>query len=248
MASTKELISALKRELRAAGITYRALAARLQLSESSVKRMFSRGEITLARIDQILALLAIDFADLARGIADAQPLPNQLSDEQERAVVAERELLLVAICCQSEWSFEQILEFYRLTPAAVVERMARLDRIGVIQLRPGNRYSLRLSKGFRWRAHGPVMSYFRAHAMEDFFASGFAGEAEFLALTHGTISVPASVAFVERLQHLAEDFARQHRSDQRLDLSHRRSRTLLVAMRDWEFSAFRDLVRDRPRI
>lgn len=247
MASTQELVTTLKRELRVAGITYRDLATRLSISESSVKRMFSRGEITLARIDRILALLGIDFADLARGIADAQPLPNQLTEKQERALVAERELLLVAICCQSEWSFEQILEFYRLTPAAVVQRMARLDRIGVIQLRPGNRYSLRLAKGFRWRAHGPVMNYFRAHAMEDFFASGFDGDGEYLALAHGTISVPAAAAFIERLQALAEDFSRQHRADQRLDLRHRCSRTLLVAVRDWEFSAFRDLVRDRPR-
>ncbi|MEZ5653771.1 MAG: helix-turn-helix transcriptional regulator [Burkholderiaceae bacterium] len=243
MATTQQLVNALKRELRAAGLTYRDLSARLEVSESSVKRMFSRGEITLARIDRILALLSIDFTDLARGIADTAPLPNELTEAQERALVAERELLLVAICCQSEWRYEQILEFYRLTPAELIARLVRLDAIGVIHLRANNRYSLRLAKGFRWRPHGPVMAYFRAQAMTDFFSGGFDGDAEILALTHGSVSVPATAAFVERLQRLIEDFARQHRADHRLDLRYRQSRTLLVAMRDWEFSAFRDLVR-----
>ena len=40
---------ALKRELRVRGITYASLAPQLQLSEASVKRMFSRRDFTLRR-------------------------------------------------------------------------------------------------------------------------------------------------------------------------------------------------------
>ena len=53
------------------------------------------------------------------------------------------------------------LTTYRLTEAQTVKALVQLDRIGIIQLRPLNRYRLMLAKTFRWRPHGPVMAYFR---------------------------------------------------------------------------------------
>jgi hypothetical protein len=45
--------------------------------------------------------------------------------------------------------------------------LAQLDRIGIIELRPLNRYRLKLAKTCRWRPHGPVMNDFRDHALLD---------------------------------------------------------------------------------
>ena len=84
MSSTKDLIAALKSELKAAGITYADLAPQLDLAESSVKRMFAQADMPLSRIDEVLRVLRMDFADLARRIADAQPLRRELSQEAER--------------------------------------------------------------------------------------------------------------------------------------------------------------------
>ena len=76
------------------------------------------------------------------------------------------------------WLLNRIDRSFRLRfalEAQVVQRLAQLDRIGVIELRPLNRYRLRLSKAFRWRPHGPVMEYFRDHAMVDYFSGVLAG-------------------------------------------------------------------------
>ncbi len=56
--------------------------------------------------------------------------------EQEEAVVADKELLLMAICVLSQWTLEQVLATYRLTEAEDVNYLAQLDRIGIIELRP----------------------------------------------------------------------------------------------------------------
>ena len=69
-------------------------------------------------------------------------------------MVADTRLLLVAICCLSQWTVEQMLAAYRLTEAEVVKHLAQLDRLGIIELRPLNRYKLRVSKTFRWRPRG----------------------------------------------------------------------------------------------
>lgn len=244
MSTTSDLVLALKAELKAAGITYADLAARLGIAESSVKRMFSKGDMPLSRVDAVLRELKLDFAELARTVAEAQPQRRELSLDQERAVVEDRRLLLLAICCMSLWSLEQIVATYRFSDAEVVHAFTRLDRLGIIELRPMNRYRLRLAKTFRWRPDGPVMRYFRSEAVEDYFNGDFGGEGEALILVHGQIGRGLSDSFVERLNRVAQDFAHQHQADQRLPADRKQAYTLVIAMRSWLFSAFRDLLRE----
>ena len=244
MSTTQTLVTELKAQLKAAGLTYAHLARELGMAESSIKRMFSRGEMTLARVDEICRVLKIDFAELARGVADAQPLRRELTLEQERAVVADRKLLLLAICCMSQWSFEQIIATYRVTDSEAVAHLAQLDRLGIIELRPLNRYRLKLAKTFRWRPHGPVMQYFREEVVGDYFGGGFDEEGEMLMLVHGQIGRSLASLFNERLQRVAQDFAQQHQADQKLAPDQKRAYTLVIGMRSWLFAAFRDLKRE----
>ncbi len=238
MSTTADLVLALKKELKAAQMTYADLARALQMAESSVKRMLAGGDMPLSRIDAICRALKIDFAELARRVADSQPLLAQLTEEQERAVVADKKLLLVAICVLSQWTMEQVTSMYRLTDAEAIQCLARLDRIGIIELKPLNRYRLKLAKTFRWRPHGPVMHFFRDNALLDYFSGGFGGQGEGLLLVHGSIGKSLAPSFLDRMQRVAQDFAQQHLADQKLPEKERDGYTLLLAMRSWEFEAF----------
>ncbi len=243
MSTTADLVLALKKELKAAQMTYADLAQGLGMAESSVKRMLAKGDMSLSRIDAICRVLKLDFAELARRVADAQPLLKELTQEQERAVVADKKLLLTAICVLSQWTLDQIAQEYRLTEAECIKYFAQLDRIGIIELRPLNRYRLKLAKTFRWRPHGPVMHYFRDHAVLDYFNGGFDGPAESVLLVHGSVSRGIAPSFVDRLQRVAQDFAQQHQADQKLAPQEREGYTLVLAMRSWEFAAFAQLRR-----
>ena len=238
MSTTADLVTALKKELKSAQRTYAQLAQALGMAESSVKRMLAKGDMPLSRVDAICRVLKIDFADLARQVADHQPLLKELTQAQEAAVVADKKLLLMAICVLSQWTLEQITASYRLTEAEGIQYLAQLDRIGIIELRPLNRYRLKLAKTFRWRAHGPVMHYFREHALLDYFAGSFDGPGEGVLLVHGAISRSLASSFMERMQRVAQDFAQQHLADQKLPDREREGYTLLLAARRWEFEAF----------
>lgn len=243
MSTTADLITVLKKELKAAQMTYADLAQALGMAESSVKRMLAKGDMPLTRIDAICRALKLDFADLAQRVADSQPLMRAMTLEQERAVVADKRLLLVAICVLSQWTLEQILARYRLTEAECVKYLVQLDRIGIIELRPLNRYRLKLAKTFRWLPHGPVMEYFRDNAVLDYFGGGFDGPGEGMLLVHGSVSRSVAPAFVERLQRVAQDFAQQHLADQKLSSKDCEGYTLVLGMRSWEFAAFAALRR-----
>ncbi|MFV0679838.1 helix-turn-helix domain-containing protein [Ottowia sp.] len=243
MSTTADLVAAVKKELKAAQMTYADLARELGMAESSVKRMLAKGDMPLSRVDAICRALKLDFAELAQRVADAQPLLKELTAEQERSVVADDKLLLVAINVVSQWTAEQICTRYRLSEAEVVKYLAQLDRLGIIELKPLNRYRLKVAKTFRWRPHGPVMQYFRESVMLDYFGGGFDGDGENLQLVHGSISRALAPAFAERLQRVAQDFAQQHQTDQKLKDTDREGYTLVLAMRRWELAAFTRLRR-----
>lgn len=246
MSSSQDLITVLKAELRRAGITYADLARELGMAESSIKRMFAKADMPLSRIDEVLAVLKMDFAELAREVALASPPRRELTPEQERAVVADPKLLLAAICTVSGWTLEQIVDTYTLSKPQAVACLLALDKLGFIELRVNNRYRLKIDKTFRWRADGPVMQFFREHAVADYFEGGFDGAGELLMLVHGQVTVAQAALFNDRLQRLAQDFAQQHVADQKLAVADKQAYTVLIGMRSWLFAPFRALLRVPP--
>ncbi|OYU25272.1 MAG: transcriptional regulator, partial [Burkholderiales bacterium PBB2] len=110
MSSPEVLIQVLRSEMRAAGITYKQLGQRLEMSESSMKRMFSQGDMSLSRLAQICKAVGVAMEDVLRQAADATPHADTLTLAQERSLVSDPKLLLVAICCLGHWTLEQIIE------------------------------------------------------------------------------------------------------------------------------------------
>jgi lambda repressor-like predicted transcriptional regulator len=246
MSSSQDLVTALKAELRRAGITYARLARELGLAESSVKRIFAKGDMPLSRIDEVLAVLKMDFGELATLVAQATPPQHELTDAQEAAVVADPKLLLVAICCLSQWQLAEIVQTYTLTRGQVLACLQALERIGFVQRRGTDSYRLKVDKTFRWRPDGPVMRFFRRHAMADYFGGDFGGTGEVLMLVHGQIAPAHALQFNERLQRLLADFAQQHLADRKLPAAGRQAFTVVFGMRSWLFGGFRDLLREPP--
>lgn len=87
------------------------------------------------------------------------------------------------------------------------------------------------------------MDFFRETVAPEYFAGQFAGPGEMLSLVRGQISPAQASAFNDRLQRVAQDFAQQHLADQRLEPGQREGFTLVLGMRTWLYSGFRELLR-----
>lgn len=166
------IADSLKRALRARGITYAALAARIRMSEASVKRMFAKRTFTLARLNAICDAAGIDFAALTRGFNPEERLIARLTTQQEAAIVAEPRLFLTAICVLNLLDFDDIIALYKLESAELVGLLTRLDRIGFIELLPNDRIKLLVARTFAWIPNGPIMQAFKRNSA-DFFDSDF---------------------------------------------------------------------------
>lgn len=245
MAHSGALVDVLKRELRVRGVTYAQVARKLGLSEASVKRMFSRRSFTLKRLDQVCQLTNAEFSDLARTLHQEENLISQLTYEQEREIVANQKLFLVAVCALNHVSFEQIVAAYDLSRAECIQLLARLDRLGFIQLQPGNRIKLLVSRNFGWLPDGPIQRFFNQQAHNEYFGSRFDRPDEFMVVVNGMLSKTSSAAIVSRLKRLAREFSDLHNDDVRLPLAERSAMSLLVAVRHWELQAFAELRRKK---
>jgi Cro/C1-type HTH DNA-binding domain len=243
MTQTAALIDVLKRELKARGITYASLAPRLRLSEASVKRMFSRRDFTLKRMDEICRHADIDFSELARAVARDEALLSQLTLEQEKEIVADRKLFLVAVCALNHVTFDQIVETYDISAAECVRLLTRLDRLKFIELMPGNRIKLLVSRTFAWLPDGPIQRFFNNQAHSEFFRSRFNRSDEFMLVVNGMLSKASSAEVVTRLKRITREFSDLHNDDSRLPLQDRSAMTLLVAIRPWQLAAFTELRR-----
>jgi len=246
MAHSGALVEVLKRELRTRGVTYAQVARKLGLSEASVKRMFSRREFTLKRLDQVCQLTQSEFSDLARTLDREETLISQLTQEQEKEIASSIKLFLVAVCALNHVAPEQIVEVYDISQAECVQLLVKLDRIGFIRLAPGNRIRLLVSRDFAWLPDGPIQRFFKQHAHGDYVRSRFDRPDEHFVAVNGMLSASSRATMVARLKRVAREFSELHNNDVRLPPSQRLNMTMLVAIRHWEMEAFTGLRRKKP--
>jgi transcriptional regulator with XRE-family HTH domain len=249
MARTAVLVETLKRELKARGITYAAVARALGMSEASVKRMFARKEFTLSRLDRVCELAGLEFSELARMLPGQDAVVSQLTPEQEKEFVANPKLMLVALCTLNHWSFEDITSAYDLGEAECVKLLARLDRLKFIELMPGNRIRLLVSRAFAWIPDGPIQRLFKEQFQLDFFRSRFDKEGELLLLANGAVSKASVGALLARLRKTAAEFSAMRGDDAALPAGERQPITLLLAARPaWSPEMMRKYRRAKPAV
>jgi predicted transcriptional regulator len=245
MTTSAGLVEVLKRELRSRGITYAHVARELRLSEASVKRMFSRRNFSLKRLDQVCQLANSEFSDIARALHQEESLISRLSHEQEQEIVSNPRLFLVAVCALNHVGFDQIVATYDISRPECIQLLARLDRLGFIRLLPNNRIRLLVSLDFSWLPDGPIQRFFKQQAHNEYFRSRFDRPDEFMVVVNGMLSRASSAAILTRLKRIAREFSELNNQDARLPLGERSAMSLLVAIRHWELAAFADLRRKR---
>jgi len=243
MSQTALLIDTLKKGLRQRALTYADVARALDLSESSVKRLFARKDLALDRVERICALMKLELTDLLELMQAAEPRIGELSEEQERALVGEPKLLLIGILAISYWTAADMLATFSISKSELVRMLVRLDRMRILDLHPGNQIKVRLARNFAWRKDGPIQRFFEERVQQQFFETSFTKPGELRIVSFGALSRRSNQLFQHRLQKLAEEFDLLVQEDKALDHRTRFGTTMILAIRPWEPSQFTDLRR-----
>jgi len=243
MTQTDRIYEELKRLLKSHGLTYKEVAGHLQVSNASVKRLFAEQTLSMQRIEAVADLLGMTIAEIIRS-AEAREAPiDELTEAQEKELVADTRLLLAAICVTNRWSFETILAHYTISEHELIQLLARLDRLDIIELLPRNRYRLRVSRNFRWRTNGPIHRFFYDNLLQDYFRPNIDGSNSYFRFLWG-ISTPDEMEEIKhRIDRLASEFVTMTEHAP-FDPDKVGSTMLISFRRDWQPVEFRAARRD----
>lgn len=197
MTKSVQIIKTLKKLLKTKGLTYAQLAEKLDLSEASVKRVFSQQSFTLDRLDLICDILEIDYYDLVRISYEESGLCNRLTDSQEKALANDVRLLAMFFMVLDEWPFERMSKDMQFSEQESIILLAQLDRLGIIELQVNNRYRLKVDRNFEFNKDGPLMRKYEQRVISEFFQGRFNKSDEKLCYEIRELS-PASAQIIMR--------------------------------------------------
>jgi len=232
------LFASLKSQLKANGLTYADAARALGVSEATIKRIFSTRDCTMARFAQLCDLAGVDVAELARTIPRQKRLLGALNWRQEEELVADEKLFLVAVCALNQMTVDDIVAAFTIERTECVALLLRLERIGILELHPGDRIRVGVARTFAWIPNGPIMRHVAAMAA-DFFDYPFTAPGELMRIINVRVSRAAAIALVARIEQIAREYSDQHAADAVLPLDERPLLSVCLAARHWEPALYR---------
>jgi transcriptional regulator with XRE-family HTH domain len=164
------LIEALKSLFRSHGLRHADIAVSLGLSRTTLKRRLSGQGLTIDLLESLCALVDVTLNELFElaAVNDDKRL-KRLTLEQENALHADVRLGFIFTRLREGWSAGEIQRECRIGEAPLVGFLVRLEKLGLIDLLPGNRVRLHTVRDIDWRKNGPMW-----HSVDRYLSDIFA--------------------------------------------------------------------------
>jgi DNA-binding Xre family transcriptional regulator len=237
MTQSLVLVCELKRTLRERKVTYAQLARQLSRSEASVKRWFAHGRFTLTTIDRICGAAGIELTDLLDRLRNPGPERASLSLAEEEQLVSEPGLFLLTLLLLNRWTYERIVAVYGFDSQQMQGMLIRLDRLGIIDLLPENRWRLRLSPEPGWLPGGPVQKHLTDVVLKEFFAARFNGPGAELRFVTASLTTGSHDAVRRSMQRLVREVSDLAEHDAHLPAGQAASCAMVLAIRPCDYAA-----------
>jgi len=242
VSQTGQLLDALKKLLRARGLNYRDVARALDLSEASVKRLFSEQSFSLKRLEEICVLLDMNIYELSRLSRMYEASGHrELSEAQELALANDPVLLTWFYLLITGWQPARIRSRFGLDRAESDSHLAKLEQLRLIARPSPNKVRLLTGRRINWRPDGPVRKLYEERVKAEFLHSRFDAADELMRLESAELSDASVKLLRRRIERLAMDVEDYAEADLNLPPQEKRAYALLLAFRPWTFWSFVDV-------
>jgi DNA-binding Xre family transcriptional regulator len=196
---SKLLVEALKKELKKRSVTYAVLAQKVGLTEAAIKRAFAAQNFSLRRLDQFCDAIEIDLSDLL-SMATDHSTESRYFDLATEAQLALKPQLLLAFYLILLGHVPKDLQKHLGCDKLQIFKIGReLEKLGLVQVMPGDRIKPRVKKSIRWNINGPLAQKFGIHLKEEFFNSSFTAADEHQDFLTGSLAL-SSYKIIKRKQ------------------------------------------------
>jgi len=244
MDQTAKLLDTLKAYLKSRDITYRNLAQRLRLSESSIKRVFSEKTLSLKRLERILQSLDLDFYDLAhmsrRQDGDSA---EALSLEQEESLLQNPRMLIFLHLLIQKWKVEQITKRFDFESHEITNILLELDRLRLIDLHPHNQFKVLINNTQLWNRSSPFMKKYKEMLQNGFLSHDFEEKNERFLFSPCQLSEDSHRILLKEIDRLLRRFKELSEADAGPEQPGLEQCGMVVAFRPWLFPLLESLRR-----
>lgn len=248
MQQTTSFLAALKRCLKARGLTYADLARGLKLSEATVKRSFSLESMSLQRIEQILTLLDMTMFDVAKlAAAPTIDAPAQLSLDQEKALAASPRLFSFFHLLLFGVPMSAIVREYDISKEEAVRSVRQLEKLQLLETLPRDKVKMLVTKNLLWRPSGPLRQAFEQPIRERFLDNPFGGSQAYRKFATRRLSPTSQALMLRKLKRLVSDLDSLSEVDTLDGAEDVVVSGLFLAFRSFEFDNLLDLPKRQTR-
>jgi transcriptional regulator with XRE-family HTH domain len=237
MSETSKLINGLKSELKTRGLTYKDLAQRLNLSEPSVKRLFAEESFTLERFAKACEVVGTSIHSILK-TSDGRDDGGlaHLSLEQEEMLASDPDYFGVFHRLLHGYKMSYVQNRMQLSDAQFTRVLVALDKIGVIDLGPGNVVKFKTPRLIRWDNDGPLMKTYGEKVRQVYFKDPFLGPATYCRFLTGPLSDRVAIIAEDRLRKVCREIEDMWEWDMRSKPKDpRRHHGILVACKPWDW-------------
>lgn len=226
------IIESLKDQLKLRGLSYKDLALKWKISESSVKRIMSSKEILLSRIESACELMDLPISEFFKTVPYEKTTDLFfLTPEQELKLSKEPEAMHYFFMLQEGRSVTEILREYSVSNERNIKILSLLEKWGLIEVHPHGKIKRNYLGQIRFRKEGPLGKQLERLARTQFLESEFNREDQYFTFINLNLK-PGDIAklrikFLEIFKELVIE------SDQNRPHPNAQSFGLMMAVRPW---------------
>ena len=213
------------------------------MSEANVKRMFATRRLTLGRVEEICHIIDYELSDLFQRYDESRKRITTITEQQEKELVSDTKLLLVALCVRNRLTFDDIINNYDIVPTECIRHLAKLDKLKIIDLLPNNRFKLRIDEHFHWLQNGPIERFYEKQIQSQFLRARFNGENEARLFLFGLLGDSSTQIIINKMEMLGKEFSELHRHDSSLPLDKRNNIGCILALRPWNMELLKPMAK-----
>ncbi|MDV7339062.1 helix-turn-helix domain-containing protein [Terasakiella sp. A23] len=211
-----------RKAMKARGVKYKDLAAALEVSEPTIKRLFQDKDCKLSRLIEICHFLKLSIDDILSTEMRPEPRAEFLPAAVERQLAENDSLFAVLILLMDRYSLEEIARQYGVSEASIFRYARDLERLNLVEILENNHVRLLMHLPLKWLPNGPLIEQIKKtnQAYLGWVMSRTdQDDACFLSLARQMLPETAQVLQKE-LQQLHEKFIELARQDRLLHAEH----------------------------
>lgn len=155
-ADSQKLLKTLREVLKSKNFTYAMLAKKMDVSEVTVKRIFSTQNCNLQTIFKICDLIGISFFDLAALSNQEQELDYVLTAEQEKFFAANPAFFGILRSLHRGMSPDVLAKQWHLNSQRLFRVLRKLEELNLLEVLPHNQIRMKIVGNIRFQHQGPL--------------------------------------------------------------------------------------------